>query len=88
MNQFWPMVYEHRFAIGGLLWYLFSSIIVTMPAKGVPFVFYDWVFDFTHQLLNLKPIAGLSAPLPSGSVQVTDVHRVTAVPPATTGATL
>lgn len=82
MNEILTTLYDHRFAVGGVLWYIFSSIIVSLPAKDVPFVFYGWFFDFTHQILNLKPIAGLSAPLPAGSVQVTDVHRVTAVPEA------
>ena len=56
MSQFWQTVYEHRFAVGSGAWYIVSALIVTMPAKGEAASFYDWLYDFTHLLLNLKPI--------------------------------
>lgn len=59
MSHFWQLVYEHRFAVGSVLWYIFSALIVTMPAKGEAASFYDWLYDFMHLLLNLKPIPAL-----------------------------
>lgn len=56
MNQFWNEVYEHRFTIGAGAWYIFSGLIVTMPGKDEPFKVWPWFYDFTHLLLNLKPI--------------------------------
>jgi hypothetical protein len=60
MNQFWQTVYEHRFSIGGGIWYVVTAFIVTLPDKDKPYNFYDHVYDFAHQLLNIKPIAGLT----------------------------
>jgi hypothetical protein len=56
MSQFWQTVYDHRFAVGSSAWYIVSALIVTMPAKGEPSSLYNWFYDFTHLLLNLKPI--------------------------------
>lgn len=49
-------LYEHRFTIGALAWYIFSGLIVTMPGKDEPFKVWPWFYDFTHLLLNLKPV--------------------------------
>lgn len=60
MNEFLHVIYTYRFGIAATSWYVISAFIVTLPAKGTPYVLYDHMFDFTHQLLNLKPIPGLS----------------------------
>lgn len=62
MNHFWQLVYEHRFSIGTGAWYVVSGLIVTMPPKGEPLSFRDWFYDFTHLLLNLKPVPGITQP--------------------------
>lgn len=56
MNQFWQTLYDHRFTIGAGVWYIFSGLIVTMPGKDEPFHLWPWFYDFTHLLLNLKPV--------------------------------
>jgi hypothetical protein len=61
VNHIWSVLYEHRFTIGGVAWYVASAFIVTMPDKDKPYDLYDHLFDFFHQMLNIKPIAGLSA---------------------------
>lgn len=66
MNHFLDVLYEHRFAVGSGAWYVISALIVTMPVKGEPSNAYNWFYDFTHLLLNLKPIPALqkqAAPL-------------------------
>lgn len=68
MSHFWRVVYEHRFAVGSVAWYIFSALIVTMPSKGEPSSFYDWFYDFMHLLLNLKPIPALKQPEKSPGV--------------------
>jgi hypothetical protein len=60
MTEFWSTVYLHRFSVATGVWYVISAAIVTMPGKDEPFRIYPWFFDFTHQLLNLKPIPGLT----------------------------
>lgn len=82
-SQLGQVIYDHRFSIGAGLWYVISAAIVTMPGKDEPFHFYPWFFDFTHQFLNLKPIAGLSDRLPAGSVRTIDAHQVTVTPGVT-----
>jgi len=60
LSAFWQTVYDHRFSIGYGLWYVVTAFIVTLPEKGVAYNFYDHMFDFSHQLLNIRPIAGLT----------------------------
>jgi hypothetical protein len=60
MNDFLHLVYSYRFGIAATSWYLVSAFIVTLPDKGKPYCFYDHMYDFTHQLLNLKPIPGMT----------------------------
>lgn len=60
MKDFVQLVFGYRFVIGATAWYLVSAFIVTLPDKGKPYCFYDHMYDFTHQLLNLKPIPGLT----------------------------
>lgn len=59
MREFANIVYAYRFGIAATAWYVVSAAIVTLPDKGKPYNFYDHAYDFTHQLLNLRPIPGL-----------------------------
>jgi len=60
MSAFIHLVYSYRFAIAVTSWYVFTCFIIALPAKGAPYCFYDHMYDFTHQILNIKPIPGLS----------------------------
>lgn len=56
MDHFAQILYDHRFSVGTVAWYIFSGLIVTMPGKDEPFQIWPWFYDFTHLLLNLKPV--------------------------------
>jgi hypothetical protein len=60
MNDLLHLIYTYRFSIAATTWYIVSALIVTLPEKGKPYSFYDHMYDFTHQLLNLRTIPGLS----------------------------
>lgn len=64
MQQF---LNDHWEAILGVLVYLGTCFVATMPAKGVEWTneaWYGWFYDFLHMAINQK------------------AARVTAVPPA------
>lgn len=55
MHHFWQEVYDYRLPIGVVAWQVFSAFIVTLPPKGQPYNAYDHLYDFSHQLLNIRP---------------------------------
>lgn len=63
MNHLLDVLYEHRFTVGGVAWYVVSAAIVSMPSKD-QFSVWDWFYDFSHLLLNLKPIPALQKQAP------------------------
>jgi hypothetical protein len=56
MDQILSELYDHRFTVGAVSWYLLSAAIISMPPKDEPFAFRGWFYDFTHLLLNARPI--------------------------------
>lgn len=51
-ERIWQFVCEHSQAIGFGFLYALIAAISTMPAPGHPVSFYEWLYDWTHTLIN------------------------------------
>ncbi len=60
----WEYLYGNKVSIitfGGLL---ATSAVKTLPAPGVPFKFYAFFYDWSHQFFNIPNTRLLQAPPP------------------------
>lgn len=67
MNQTHPLYYlwEHKLPILGALMMITTAAIATMPPPGQPFNLYTWIYDWSHQVLNIKNTRLIGEPIPT-----------------------
>jgi hypothetical protein len=49
----WPYLYANRLPIISALSLLVGAAVKTAPPPGTKFDLYTWVYDFSHQFLNI-----------------------------------
>lgn len=69
LHAYW---YDNRLAIISGMTLLISSAVKTLPMPGTPFQWYTFLYDWSHQFLNitntrLDAKAPTTPPLPAGA---------------------
>ena len=64
-SQEWDYFYGNRVAIETSLFFGVTAAIKTLPVPGNQFHFYEWFYDWTHQLLNITNTRLTSATIPT-----------------------
>lgn len=67
MSDFHPLYYawEHRLPILAALAAICTAAVATMPIPGQIFSLYEWFYDWSHQLLNIKNTRLAKDPIPT-----------------------
>lgn len=80
LHDYW---YDNRLAIISGATLLISSAVKTLPMPGTSFQWYTFLYDWSHQFLNitntrLNPTPPATPPLPAGNAQL-EPHAPTGI---------
>lgn len=67
MTDFHPLywLWLNKLPILAVLMTITTAAVATAPIPGQPFNLYTWLYDWTHQVLNIKNTRLLDKPVPT-----------------------